>query len=348
MLNKIAIVGEAWGEAEEQQQTPFVGASGWHLTQMLTEAGIDRGQCFLTNVFNLRPKPSNDIKNLCSTKSEDTGKLPALATGKYLRGEFIPEIQRLYKELAEVRPNIIILLGGTATWAVLGGGAISKVRGTVAAAKPHLAIAGAAAVEGIKCLPTYHPAGILREWKNRHVTVLDLMKARREAEFPDIRRPQREIWVEPSLADMELFYDQYLAEADIISYDIETVGDQITCIGFAATSDRAIVIPITDNRKAGGSYWPTLEEELAAWNFVRRVLRNKSRKLAQNGLYDINFLWRGYGMTVPNSCEDTMLLHHALMPESVKGLGFLGSVYTNEPAWKTMRPKGKHTIKRDE
>jgi len=41
-----------------------------------------------------------------------------------------------------------------------------------------------------------------------------------------------------------------------------------------------------------------------------------------------------------------MLLHHALQPESLKGLGFLGSIYTDESNWKLMRKST--TIKRDE
>ena len=32
-----------------------------------------------------------------------------------------------------------------------------------------------------------------------------------------------------------------------------------------------------------------------------------------------------------------MLVHHALYPELNKGLGFLGSIYMNEPAWKHLR-----------
>ena len=32
-----------------------------------------------------------------------------------------------------------------------------------------------------------------------------------------------------------------------------------------------------------------------------------------------------------------MLLHHSLFPELQKGLGFLGSIYTNEASWKLMR-----------
>jgi hypothetical protein len=73
------------------------------------------------------------------------------------------------------------------------------------------------------------------------------------------------------------------------------------------------------------------------------VLNSDQPKIAQNGLYDLNILWRSYGITVRNFEEDTMLLHHALQPESEKGLGFLGSVYTDEASWKMMRTKSKVT-----
>ena len=53
------LVGEAWGEQEEYQRTPFVGASGAELNRMLHEAGIMRSECFVTNLVNARP-PSND------------------------------------------------------------------------------------------------------------------------------------------------------------------------------------------------------------------------------------------------------------------------------------------------
>jgi hypothetical protein len=63
--------------------------------------------------------------------------------------------------------------------------------------------------------------------------------------------------------------------------------------------------------------------------------------------YDITFIYRAWGIKVIGAEDDTMLLHHALQPESLKGLGFLGSVYTDESAWKQMR-KRKSTIKRED
>src|SRR5665647_1343307 len=114
MNQKIAIVGEAWGEQEEQQRAPFVGPSGWELNKMLAEAGIHRADCFMTNVFNLRPKPTNDIDNLCTSKSDGLVKLGPVKTGKYIRAEYAPEIARLFSELKETKPNITIALGNTA------------------------------------------------------------------------------------------------------------------------------------------------------------------------------------------------------------------------------------------
>lgn len=336
MSQQIAIVGEAYGEHEERQRIPFCGPSGYELTKMLGEAGIHRADCFLTNVFNVRPRPTNDIENLCTDKASGYLRLGPLKAGKYPRVEYVNEFERLERELNEVGANITIALGNTAAWFLLGNSGISKIRGTVTQDRFHR-----------KTIPTFHPAAILRDWSFRHVTVLDLIKASRESKFPEIRRPEREVWIEPTLADMELFYENYLAHADEISFDIETFGSQITCVGFAPGPSIALVIPFHDPRKPSQSFWSSLGEEAQAWNFVRRVLALPCRKLAQNGIFDITFLWKGYGIPVTNFSDDTMLLHHALQPESPKGLAFLGSCYTNESSWKMMRTRGNTTIKRD-
>lgn len=335
-MTDIAIVGEAWGEQEERARAPFVGAAGYELTRMLEEAGIRRADCFLTNVFNLRPE-RNDVETLCVPKSDPEAAkgLPPIKNGKYIRTRYVGEVARVIKEIGEVRPNVCIALGNTATWALLHNTGISRIRGTITAGINDLAT--------VKLLPTYHPAAVLRDWSLRPVTVIDLAKARRESAFPEIRRPKTWVYWAETLADMESFYEQHLASAPYLAFDIETSGDQITCIGFAPSEEIALVIPFVDNRvtdaECRGSFWRTAREEAGAWNFVRRVLALPCPKFGQNTLYDIHFLWRGYGITVNNFADDTMLLHHALQPESLKGLGFLGSVYTDRSAWKTMRTK---------
>lgn len=338
-MTEIVIIGEAWGEREEMEQTPFVGPSGYELSRMLAEAGIHRADCFLTNVFNLRPK-GNNIETLCGARADGIPGYPYLTKGKYVRTEFTPELHRLAEELDSVNPNLILALGNTALWALLGTTGISKLRGT-ASTSTHT-------ISGFKVLPTYHPAAILRQWELRPVTILDLIKAKREALFPEVIRPERQIWIEPALEDLETFYDLHIDGCSRLSVDIETAGTQITCIGFAPSAKLSLVVPFTDQRRARGSYWPSREAELCAWRFVARVLDHPSEKVFQNGTYDIAFLWRSYKLKVRNCMHDTLLLHHALQPESPKSLAFLGSCYTNESAWKLMRKRGKETIKGDE
>lgn len=341
----ILIAGEAWGEEEARLGMPFVGSAGRELNRMLAEAEIERQSCYMTNVFNLRPE-NNDIKNLCTDKKLSGVPMPELTRASYLQDRYFPEVKRFWAEVEEVQPNLIIALGNTALWALTGSYGIKKLRGTTTAAS--------FGPIGIKVLPTYHPAAVLRDWSMRPVAIADLMKAKRQSLFPEIRRPRRELWLEPSLNHIDLFYRSYvLRGCSKLSFDIETAGaSQITCVGFAPSPERAIIIPFVDNRKSDGSYWPDAVSERRAWEMVSMYLQHTEvpeiELVGQNTLYDINWLWSKVGLTPKNYVRDTMLQHHAINPELEKGLGFLGSIYTDEPAWKTMRGKGMFTIKRGE
>jgi uracil-DNA glycosylase len=334
---KIALVGEAWGEQESIVGKPFQGYSGQELTRMLQEAGIARRDCFLTNVLALRP-PNNDLSALCCKKAECGEDYPHPHLGKvgqYLRPEYLSELERLRVELEEVRPNITIALGATACWALLGTNGLGSLRGTVATGT----------LAGGKVLPTYHPAAVLRNWANRPITLADLMKAKRESAFPEIKRPSRRILVNPTIAECHEWIARHVRAES--ACDIETKYGMIEMVGFSADAENAMVVPFWD-RARGGNFWATPRLELDARNVVRSILENPFvTKIFQNGLYDLQYLMKeGYR---PRSClEDTMLYHHALYPEMQKGLGFLGSVYTSEPAWKTMRGKKITEMKKDD
>lgn len=367
MTKPILLLGEAQGANEARINSSFVGASGIELLKMLDEVGIiaftseDRDymnrfwntsdpqmidmiwrlhpEVHRSNVLQLHP-PGNKLEALCGTKAEGIIGYPALLKSKYLRREFIPELERLGNEISEIDPNLIVALGNTPLWALCGSTGISKVRGTTRLSS-HTAT-------GYKILPTYHPAAVIRQWELRPTTLVDLAKAKREALFPEIRRPKREIWIEPTLTDLEDFYHVHIRGCERLSIDIETAGNQVTCIGFAPSPAVALVIPFYDGRRKSRSYWPDLQSERAAWEFVRDILSDGGiKKVFQNGLYDIAFLWRSVGLATLGASEDTMLLHHALQPESLKGLGFLGSIYSDEGPWKTER-KRSTTIKADE
>ena len=333
-MGKIAIVGEAWGKDEEAQGAPFVGYAGRILRACLHQVGINFNSCLVTNVFNLRPTPTNNILNLCGPKAEGIPNRPPLAKGKYVRAEFAPELERLKNELLAFQPNVVIALGGTATWALLGTSGIKQLRGC-----PFLSDLG------LKVLPTWHPSAVGRDWKLRPQLIADLTKARRESRFPEVRRPRRELWIDPTLDDISTFTHDYITPSPRLSVDIETIAGQITCIGFAPSPYHALVIPFHDPRQEDGNYWRTLEEELEAWALVREILADPAREVVgQNFLYDANFLWAHYHIPIPRMAHDTMLLHHSLQPELPKGLDWLASVYTNEPKWKFMGGGGKKLV----
>jgi len=365
-LIKTFLLGEAMGDNELRIGRGFVGASGVELLRMLNEAGaltltamdhdyinkyfqtsnpllIDavwnmHPEFYRSNVFQLHP-PGNKIEALCGPKGEGIPGYPALVKGKFVRKEFAGELERLGDELVEHNPNLVICLGNSALWALSGTTGVSKLRGSTRASTHTVA--------DFKLLPTYHPAAVLRQWELRPVTVADLMKAAREAEYPEIRRPQREIWIEPSIEDILAFTEQFIKPCEILSVDIETSRSRVTCIGFSPDPSRAIVVPFDDSRSKGKCYWPSAGIEIQAWQIVRGILEDGTiRKVFQNGLYDIAFLWRAYGIKVYGASEDTMLLSHALQPESLKGLAFLGSIFSDEGAWKSER-KANETIKRD-
>lgn len=366
-MKSILLLGEAMGQNEARLGVPFIGPSGIELLKLLDEAEIitltaeDRGylnkyyntgdgtnidmiwrmhpEVHRTNVFNLHPH-GDRLENLCGGKEMAINGWPKLGTIGWIRSEYASELERLGDEILELDPNLIICLGNTALWALGGRTAISKLRGTT--------FLSTHCVSGFKCLAAYHPAAVIRQWELRPVTIIDLAKAPRENLYPEIRRPSCSIWIEPSITDIERFHHEQIVGCEILATDIETSGTRITCIGFAPRRDVAIVVPFDDDRKPDRNYWPTPEDEFAAWQAIRRILEDPSiRKCFQNGLYDIAFLWRSYGIRVFGAAEDTMLLSHALQPESLKGLAFLGSVFTDHGPWKSERKSVDTTIKRD-
>lgn len=359
------LLGEAWGEQEEKIRRPFVGSSGIELLKMCGQAKLieftREDQHFIsqfwdtldphnvdmawslhpeihrTNVFNLRPA-GNKIEDVCTAKEWALPGYPPLMPGKYVDKKHAPQLERLADELDQINPNLVVALGNTPCWALLGQTGISKLRGVTQRS--------ALTITGFKILPTYHPAAVMRQWELRPVAITDLTKATREREYPEIRRPKRRIFIPESVEDLYTFEREHLRHCERLSVDIETAGTQITIVGVAPSRNVALVIPFVHRQRVGRSYWNSHDTEKEVWKFVKRTLESPIPKTFQNGLYDIAFLYRAVRIRVMNAEHDTMLLHHSMQPESLKSLGFLGSVYTDEGAWKTMR--NVETVKRDD
>lgn len=326
MHKPIMVVGEFWNEQEEMQGKPFAGPSAGILYGILQQAGIAKSDCYFTNVFNLRPR-SNRYESLCGPKSEAIPGYRAVFSGKYIHQRYQPELDRLAEEIERIKPNVILALGNIALWALCKKSGIKRYRG--APLPTH---------DGqYKVIPTWPPLTIQRQWELRVIALADITKVRTESEFPELRRPRRYIYLEPDLEDIEQFYEEYLRDEPFLSCDIETKQLTITEVGYSnADGTRAIVIPFYSRLADDGNYWSTFSEERQAWKWIRRINEEKPL-IGQNFSYDMQYFWKTVGIPCPKFLGDTMLLHHSLQPEMEKGLGFLGSIYTNEPSWKFMR-----------
>jgi len=364
-MSKIVIVGEAYGAKEDMFKHAFVGSSGAELARMLAQADLapepvhlpseldmitywkkakETLDIHLANVFPLRPT-DNKIENFFTSAKEGLKTIPPLRPGKYLQPELFHHLESLWQLLLDLEPNLILALGNTACWAVLEESKISEIRGTLRIS-PRL---------GLKVLPTYHPAAVLRDWSLRPIVIADMIKAKEEAESKAITRIERWMTIEPDLDEIAEWISR---PADFYAVDIENpkyevrpnsfvyLRGQVSMIGFARNANDAMVIPFFDERKPDGNYWPTASQELSARRLAERILSSPVPKVFQNGVFDLTHLLR-QGYRPKNIVGDTMLYHHALYPEMLKGLGFLGSIYSNEISWKRMASKGNN-LKRDE
>jgi len=350
---KILLVAEAPGNQERLFGFPLVGSAGQELARMLAEAGLcstppeypsaltmaqfwRESPFAIANVFTEQP-PENNVGFFFRPKKEGMTTIPPLAPGKYLAYEHHHHLKAFHDAISVIKPDLIIAFGNTASWGALNvTPKISNIRGFV-----YEAYIGNAQV-----LPTYHPAAVVRSWSLRPTVIADLLKAKSLIEGTIVERTY-ELWIEPTLAEIADFFRRYLTAAPRISYDIENPYGPISCIGFGDCAGHAICIPFHDDRKEDHNYWASKEEELLAWDWVKKILSLSVEKITQNGLYDISHLWYQMGIVPWHSNQDTMVLHHSLQPEMTKDLGYLGSIYTNLPEWKSMRKKSKQTKKED-
>lgn len=134
---KLFIVGEAPGEQEDIEDMPFVGRSGDLLNKMLDTAGLSRDTIYITNVVKCRPK--NGKANRPPTEDEI----------KACKGI-------LWDELKEVKPFIVIPLGGVATKLILRLPDSKFVMGK------HVGVGTNVLYMDALVYPMYHPSFLLR------------------------------------------------------------------------------------------------------------------------------------------------------------------------------------------
>ncbi len=317
---KIVIVGEAPGKDEEEKGIPFVGASGRLLDEWLREAGIERRDCYVTNVVKYRP-PQNNLKRLHEI------------------GHSIEEgIPQLWQEIGEINPNVILALGNLSLKILTGKGSgfsgILKYRGSIL---PSVNL-------DCKVIPTIHPAAFLHaqseegagamKYQMRHVVRFDLIRLQEQSLFKKYSPPNRHLEIIRSPITLGRFLDQYKNDK-VVSVDIETVYGIPVCIALAFNDWHAISVPLLDVMS-----WQNLEGisklELAQiWRLLAEFFdRSDTLVIGQNFKFDHSKLQDVCGIQIKNVYCDVMMLAHTLHCEFEKSLAFLASLYTEEPYYK--------------
>lgn len=148
---RLMFVGEAPGADEDAQARPFVGRAGQLLTKIIEAIGMKREEVLIGNVNRCRPP----------------GNRPPMPDEVAMCKPF------LLREIAVVQPEVIVVLGNTATKNLLDTReGITRLRGTFQDYK------------GIKVMPTFHPAYLLRDPSKKRETWEDLKKVRDHLDNP--------------------------------------------------------------------------------------------------------------------------------------------------------------------
>lgn len=126
---RLMFIGEGPGYDEDVQGRPFVGKAGQLLTKIIQSIHIEREEVYIANIIKCRP-PQNR-----NPEPDEIGSCSPF----------------LMKQIQAIQPKIICALGAFAAQTLLRTDAkITSLRGRTFD------------LQGIKVLPTYHPAFLLR------------------------------------------------------------------------------------------------------------------------------------------------------------------------------------------
>lgn len=158
-----------------------------------------------------------------------------------------------------------------------------------------------------------------------------LGKIRRWSEGEKRHEPKFSYTVTRTVSDIHHVLE-YLHECFIISTDIETAGDFITCVGFTGITNagdvRSFVFPFYNPLKPDNCHWETEADEILAWTAVREICANESIKVLQNGAYDSAYFIK-YRIVLRNYFADTLHLFHSIWCEAPKKLHILTALFVD-------------------
>ena len=156
---ELMFVGEGPGADEDEQGEPFVGRAGQLLNNMIKAMGITREQVYIANIVKCRP-PGNRTpeREECETCSPF-----------------------LMRQIAVIKPKVIVALGATAAKTLLAmNSSMAQLRGRFYDFKPTGVRSNDPDSQGCQLAVTYHPAFLLRDPRQKGEAWKDLQMVMRE------------------------------------------------------------------------------------------------------------------------------------------------------------------------
>jgi uracil-DNA glycosylase family 4 len=156
---ELMFVGEGPGADEDEKGEPFVGRAGQLLNNMIKAMGIEREQVYIANIVKCRP-PGNrqPEREECATCSPF-----------------------LMRQIAVVKPKVIVALGATAAKTLLAMNAsMIQLRGRFYDFRPAGIRSNDPDWDGCKLAVTYHPAFLLRDPRQKGEAWKDLQMVMKE------------------------------------------------------------------------------------------------------------------------------------------------------------------------
>ena len=168
---RVMFVGEGPGYEEDHKGEPFVGRAGNQLDKIINAMGLQRGDVYIANAVKCHPTkdPTDHEKH-----GNDRPPTPQEITACH---------EYILRQIAAIRPEIIVALGGSAARALLGGGekdSLSAFRNKIHILPQETFPLGFE----VKVVATFHPAALLRNpaWKKE--TWADIQVVMRELDLP--------------------------------------------------------------------------------------------------------------------------------------------------------------------
>ena len=315
---KLAVVAEQPGihEIRAIPPRPLIGPAGRGFNECLSITRIPRHELYLTNVIKDLDAP---LKHYIDIKSSGKSKV---------HPEGMQYIQELSEELKELNPNCVLALGNIALFALTNRVGITKWHGSVIEST---------IVPGLKVVPTFHPATFIPpkfNFINKPLICEDILRAKKESAFSEIRRTERQVTIKPSFNESISFLDHCYEvglKGQIIGIDIEVINNELDCISFAWSGTEAISIPF---RNQQGDYF-TVDQELEVMSLVAKIVQEKRiTKVGANFIFDLQFLFHKYGIVPKGTFHCTQIAQKISFPDLRAGLDAVTTMYTDIPYYK--------------